>query len=76
MLLSCSKRTTIIFFILLEQKTNLNGIKKYVKIKLFVMRSCFSEDTKRVILNQYKISDKAPYTIYADLECLIENLEK
>ena len=40
------------------------------------MRSCFSEDTKRVILNQYKISDKAPYIIYADLECLIENLQK
>ena len=25
-------------------------------------------------INQYHISDKAPFIIYADLECVIENL--
>ena len=30
-----------------------------------------SEDTRTLEFNQYKKSDKAPVTIYADLECLI-----
>ena len=32
------------------------------------------EETKKIEFNQYKKSDKAPFTIYADLECLIENI--
>ena len=31
-----------------------------------------SRDTKKLELNQCKISDKAPFVIYADIECLIE----
>ena len=34
-----------------------------------------SEDTKIFELNQYQISDKAPFIIYADLECLIEKID-
>ena len=31
-----------------------------------------SEDTKILKLNQYQKYDKAPFIIYADLECIIE----
>ena len=34
-----------------------------------------SEDTKTLEFNQYKKSNKAPFTIYADLECLIEKID-
>ena len=34
-----------------------------------------SEDTKLVDFNQYQKSDKTPFIIYADLECLIENTD-
>ena len=31
-----------------------------------------SEDTKILEFNQYQRSDKAPFVIYLDLECIIE----
>ena len=34
-----------------------------------------SEETKKIELNQYQKSEKAPYIIYADLECIIENID-
>ena len=34
-----------------------------------------SKDTKRSEFNQYQIFDKAAFLIYADLECLIENID-
>ena len=34
-----------------------------------------SEDTKILELNQYRKSDKAPFVIYADLECMIEKID-
>ena len=34
-----------------------------------------SEDTKRLESNQYQKSDKAPFIIYADLECIIEKTD-
>ena len=34
-----------------------------------------SEDTKIFEFNQYQISDKAPFIIYADLESLIEKID-
>ena len=34
-----------------------------------------SEDTKILELNQYQKSDKAPFVIYSDLECIIEKLD-
>ena len=34
-----------------------------------------STDTKILELNQYKKSSKAPFIIYADLECIIEKID-
>ena len=34
-----------------------------------------SEDTKILELNQYQKCDKAPFIIYADLECLIKKVD-
>ena len=33
------------------------------------------ENTKILEFNQYQESDKAPFIIYADLECLIEKID-
>ena len=57
---------------LLEQKKNLNHINRYRKTKIFVMPS---EGNKILKFNQYQRSDKAPFIIYAELECLIENTD-
>ena len=35
-----------------------------------------SEDTKILKFNQYQKSDKAPFIIYADLECIIEKFDE
>ena len=35
-----------------------------------------SDDTKILECNQYQESDKAPFIIYADLECIIENIDE
>ena len=34
-----------------------------------------SEDTKILEFNQYQKSDKAPFIIYADLQCLLEKID-
>ena len=34
-----------------------------------------SKDTKTLVFNQYKKSDKEPFAIYADLQCLIEKID-
>ena len=34
-----------------------------------------SEDTKILEFNQYQKSDKAPFIVYADLECKIEKMD-
>ena len=34
-----------------------------------------SKDNKVLEFNQYEKSDKAPFVIYADLECLIEKID-
>ena len=34
-----------------------------------------SEETKILEFNQYQKSDKAPFLIYADLECIIEMVD-
>ena len=34
-----------------------------------------SKDTKILEFNQYQQSDKAPFIIYADFECLIEKID-
>ena len=33
-----------------------------------------SEDTKILEFNQYQKSDKGPFILYADLECIIEKI--
>ena len=33
------------------------------------------EDTKILEFNQYQKSDKAPFIIYADIECIIEKID-
>ena len=35
-----------------------------------------SENTKILEFNQYQKSDKAPFIIYSDLECLIEKVDE
>ena len=35
-----------------------------------------SEETKILEFNQYQKSDKAPAIIYADLECIIEKIDR
>ena len=35
-----------------------------------------SEDTKNLEFNQYEKSDKAPFIICADLECLIKKIDE
>ena len=35
-----------------------------------------SEDTKILEFNQYQKFDKAPFIIYADLECIIEKIDE
>ena len=35
-----------------------------------------SEDTKILEFNQYQKSDKAPFIVYADLECIIRKIDR
>ena len=56
-------------------RTNLNPIKKCVKIKIFVTVVMPAEDTKVLEFNQYRKSDKAPFIIYADAESLIVKID-
>ena len=35
-----------------------------------------AEDTKILEFNQYQKSDKTPFVIYTDLECLIEKIDR
>ena len=48
---------------------------KICKNKDFCNIAVVSEDTKMLEFNQFKKSDKAPFIIYADLECLIEKID-
>ena len=34
-----------------------------------------SKDTKRLKFSKYQISDKTPFIIYADLECIVEKID-
>ena len=64
----------LIVFILLEQKANLNFMKKYVKVcenEIFCNLAMPFEDSKILEFNRYQKSGKAKYIIYADLGCLI-----
>ena len=55
-----------------EKKLELH--KKVCENKDFCNVIMSSEDTKILEFNQYQKPDKAPFIIYADLECIIERL--
>ena len=56
-------------------KNKLESHKKVCENKDFCNVFMPSEDTKILEFNQYQKSDKAPFIIYADLECLIEKID-
>ena len=64
----------LIVFIPLEQKTNLNCVKMW-ESKDFCNVIMSFEDTKILELSQYQKSDKAPFIIYAYLECITEKID-
>ena len=49
--------------------------KKVCKNKDFFNVVMPYENTKRLEFNQYKKSDKVPFIIYTDLECIIEKID-
>ena len=56
-------------------KTKLNSHKKLCAYKDFCSIVMPSEDTKVFGFNLYQKSDKAPFIIYAELECLKEKID-
>ena len=64
-----------IVLIPLKQKTNLNYIKRYVKIKIFFNIFMPSEDSTILEFNQYEKTDEVAYIIYVDLECITEKID-
>ena len=65
-----------IAFILSQQKTDFNRIKEYVKKTGFCNIIMPSEDTKILEYNQSQKFDKAPFIVYADLDCIIEKTDE
>ena len=64
-----------IAFIILQQKTKLQFHKRACENKDFCKIIMPSEDTKNVESSQYQKSDKTPFIIYVDLECIIEKVD-
>ena len=56
----------------LRTKNKLESHKRAFENKDFCNVNMPSEDTKILEFNQYQKSDKAPFIVYADLECIIE----
>ena len=50
-------------------------MEAYIKNIEFCYIVMPSEYTKILEFNQYQKSDKVPFIIYADLECMIENID-
>ena len=74
-----SKRLAVIFivwiaFILSQQKRKQSQTRN-CENKNFCNVIMLSEDTKILEFNQHQISDKAPFIIYVDLECMIEKID-
>ena len=49
--------------------------KKICENRCFCNVIMLSKDTKILKFNQYQKSDKTPFIIYADLDCLIEKID-
>ena len=56
-------------------KDKLESPKKLCENKDFFNIVMISKETKTLKFNWYQISDKAPFIIYADFECLIEKID-
>ena len=56
-------------------KNKLKSHKKVCENKIFYVIMP-SEDTKISVFNQYQKSDKAPFIIYADIECIMEKIDR
>ena len=56
-------------------KNKLGSQKRVCENKDFCNVIMPSEDTKMLEFNQYQKSNKAPFIIYADLECIIERID-
>ena len=59
-----------------NRKKKLAAYKKVCENKRFCNVIMPSEDNKILEFNQHQISDKAPFIIYADLECIIEKINE
>ena len=57
-------------------RNKLESHKKVCENKDFCNIVMPSADTKILDFNQYQKHDKAPFIIYADLECLIEKIDE
>ena len=64
-----------LFSFFATEKRNLNCIKKVCENKGFCNVIMPSEDTKIFKFNQYQKSDKGPFIIYADLECITKKID-
>ena len=62
-------------FFSFRTKNKLESHRKKCENKDFCSVIMPSEDTKILEFNQYQKSDKAPFIIYADLECIIEKID-
>ena len=60
---------------LATKKTQLGSHKKVCENKDFCNVIIPFEDTKILELNQYQKSDKVPFIIYADIECMMEKID-
>ena len=56
-------------------KNKLESYKRVCKNKGFCNVIITSKGTKTLGFNQYQKSDKAPFILYADLECLIKKID-
>ena len=59
-----------------KTKNILESHKKVCENKDFCKVVMSPEDTKTLEFNQYQKSDKASFIIYADLECIIEKIDR
>ena len=66
----------IAFILFQQQKKILQSHKRVCQNKEFCNIIMPSENTKILGFNQYQKSDKVPFIIYVDLECIIENIDE
>ena len=65
-----------IVLILLKQTKNVIQIKKSIRKWIFCNVVVPSKDTRIIEFNQFQKSDKAPCIIYADLDYIIERIDR